>query len=89
MKSQGHGQGHKSTFGMCNTFGRSRSVYKSDVEYRFLSPNGQMTLKVKVNGLHFQYQLGEFQDAYLVQIPWFYLKSITSYCMDKPNFLEF
>ena len=36
----------------------------------------QMTLKVKVNDLHFQYQLRVSQDAYLVQIWWFYLESI-------------
>ena len=33
--------------------GRPRSVYKNNVECRFLSQNGQMTLKVKVNDLHF------------------------------------
>ena len=48
-----------------------------------------MTLKVKVNDPHFQYQLRESQDAYLVQIWWFELKSITSYHKDKPNSLEF
>ena len=48
-----------------------------------------MTLKVKVNDLHFQYQLRESQDVYLVQIWWFQLKSITSYHADKSNFLEF
>ena len=51
--------------------GRPRSVYKSDVEWRFVSWNGQMTLKVKVNASNFQYQLQESQDAYLVQIWWF------------------
>ena len=48
-----------------------------------------MTLKVKVNDPHFQYQQRESQDSYLVQIWWFYLKSFTSYCMDKTNFIEF
>ena len=43
--------------------GRPRSVYKSEVECRFVSWNGQMTLKVKVNASHFQYQLQEPQDA--------------------------
>ena len=33
-----------------------------------LSRNGQMTLKVKVNDPHFQYQPRESQYAYLVQI---------------------
>ena len=46
-----------------------------------------MTLKVKVNVYHFQY-LRESQDAYLVQIWWFQLKSIKSYHTDKPNFLN-
>ena len=46
-------------------------VYKSDAECRLLSLNGQMTLKVKVNYLDFQYHLKESQDAYLVQIWWF------------------
>ena len=54
-----------------------------------LSRNGQMILKVKVNDPHFQYQPTYSQDAYWVQIWWFYLKSITCYCKDKPNFLEF
>ena len=33
--------------------GWPRSVYKSNVECRFLSRNGQITLKVKANDLHF------------------------------------
>ena len=48
-----------------------------------------MTLKVKVNDPHFQYQLRESQDTNLVQIWWFKLKSITSYPADKPIFLAF
>ena len=48
-----------------------------------------MSLKVKVNDLHFQYQLEVSQDACLVQIWWFSLKSMRSYRADKPNFLEF
>ena len=48
--------------------GRPRTVYKSDVECHFVSQNGQMTLKNKVNASYFQYQLQESQDAYLVQI---------------------
>ena len=47
-----------------------------------------MALKVKVNAFHFQYQLRESQDAYLMQIYLFQLKSIKSYA-DKPKFLEF
>ena len=54
-----------------------------------LSWNGLVTLKVKVNEPHFQYELSESHDAYLVQIWWFQLKSVTSYRADKPNFLEF
>ena len=38
---------------------------------------------------HFQYQLRESHDAYLVHIWWFWLKSITSYHAVNPNFLEF
>ena len=48
-----------------------RPVYKSNVEWFFFSKNCQMTLKVKVNASHFQYQLIESQDAYLVEIWWF------------------
>ena len=48
-----------------------------------------MTFKVKVNDLHFQYQLGISQDACLVHIWWFESKSMTSDRTDKPNFLEF
>ena len=43
-----------------------------------LSPNSQMTLKVKVNDPHFQHQVRESQDAYLVQLWWFSLKSWTN-----------
>ena len=46
-----------------------------------------MVLMVKAS--YFQYQLRESQDAYLVQIWWFSLKSIKSYRTDKPKFLEF
>ena len=49
----------------------------------------KITLKVKVNDLHFQYQLRVSQDAYLLQIWWFQPKSVTSCRADKPNFLEF
>ena len=48
-----------------------------------------MILNVKANDPHFQYQLKESQDAYLVPIWWFQLKSITSHRTDKLDFLEF
>ena len=35
---------------------------------KILSHNGQMTLKVKVNGIHFRYQLRESQDAFSEQL---------------------
>ena len=56
---------------------------------RILSEMAKMTLKVKVSDPHFQYQPRPFQDVYLVQIWWIQPKSVTSYCADKPNFLEF
>ena len=49
----------------------------------------KMTLKVKVNDLHFQYQPRVSHDACLVQIWWSLPKSMMSYRTDKPNFLEF
>ena len=77
------------SLGHVTPLGQPSSVYKSNVECRFVSLNGQMTLKVRINDPHFQYYWRESQDAYLVQIWWFYLKAVTSYCMDKPNLLEF
>ena len=56
--------------------------------FLILSRNGQMTLKIKVYDPHFQYLPKEFLDTYLVQILAFWLRSITSYCADKPNFPE-
>ena len=47
-----------------------------------------MTLKVKVNDLHFQHQLRVSQDVYLVPIWWFQLKSVTSYGVDKVKFTD-
>ena len=47
------------------------------------------TLMVKVNDLQFQYQQRVSQDACLVQIWWFELKSIRSYRIGKLNVLEF
>ena len=49
----------------------------------------KMTLMVKVNNLHFQYQPRVSQDACLVQIWGFQRESLTSYRVDKPNFQEF
>ena len=51
------------------SLGRPRC--KSYVDHHFLIRNGQMILKVKVNDLHFQYQMRVSQDACLVQIWWF------------------
>ena len=48
-----------------------------------------MTLKVKVDDPHFQYQPGVFQDACLVQIWWRHPKSVKSYRTEKLNYLEF
>ena len=48
-----------------------------------LSWNGQMTLKITVDDLQCLISV-ESQDAYLVILT----QSITSYCADKPNFLE-
>ena len=53
-----------------------------------LSQNGQMTLKVSVNDPHFQCHLRKSQDAYLMQIWWLLLKSITNH-VEKEKFLEF
>ena len=49
----------------------------------------KMTLKGKLNDLHFQYQLEVSQHACLVQIWWFQLKCVTSYYADKRSLLEF
>ena len=48
----------------------------------------KMTLKVKVNNLHFQYQPRVSQDACLEQIWWFQLKPVTSYRLDKVKFTD-
>ena len=48
----------------------------------------KMTLKGKVNDLHFQYQLRVSHDACLAQIWWFQLKSVMSYCADKVKFTD-
>ena len=62
------------TFGTCNTPPQAKISILERCWMQFLgilSQNGQMTLKVKVNDPHLQYQLRELQDAYLVQIWWF------------------
>ena len=48
----------------------------------------KMVLKVKVNDLHFHYQLRASQDTCLVQIWWFQLKSVMSYHADKVKFTD-
>ena len=48
----------------------------------------KMTLKVKVNDLHFQYQPRVSQGACLVQIWWFQLKYVMSYRADKVKFTD-
>ena len=61
----------RARLGRVAPLGQPRSVYKNNVECRFFRWNDQMTLNVKVNASHFQYQLREYQDAYLVLIWWF------------------
>ena len=73
----------RARLGRVTPLGRPRSVYKSDIECRFLSRKGQMTLKVMVNDSHFQYHLRESLDAYLVQILLSKPKSVTSYRTEK------
>ena len=48
----------------------------------------KMTLKVKVNNPYFQYQPIVSYDAFLVQIWWLQLKSVTSYHADKVKFMD-
>ena len=48
----------------------------------------KMTLKLKVNDLHFQYQPRISRDVCLVQIWWFQVKSVTSYHADKVKFTD-
>ena len=68
---KGCGVKTRASLGHVAPLGWPRSIYKGDIECRFVSRNGQMTLKVRVNTSHFQYQLWESKDAYLVQIWWF------------------
>ena len=55
----------------------------------FWAEMAKMTWKVIVNDPHFQYQPRVSQDAYFVQIWWFRPKSVMSYSVYKPSFLEF
>ena len=48
----------------------------------------KISLKVKVNDLHFQYQPWVSQNACFVQIWWFHLKSVMSYHADKEKFMD-
>ena len=48
----------------------------------------KITLKVKVNDFHFQHQPRVSEDACLVQIWWFQLKSVTNYRADKVKFTD-
>ena len=82
---------NKSTLGRAILLDRPGSVYKRDVECRFVESWFEMfkwpwrsrsmtPYSTPVKGI---------PDAHLVQIWWFQLKSISSYCGDKPNFLDF
>ena len=53
----------RARLGRVAPLGQPKSVYKSNAEFRFVSWNGQMNMKVKANASYFQYQLQEFQDA--------------------------
>ena len=48
----------------------------------------KMTLKVTVNDPYFQYQVKVSHDECLMQIWWFRLKSVMSYCADKVKFTD-
>ena len=49
-----------------------KSYRKDKLDFlEFLVKMAEMTLKIKVNDLQFQYQPRVCQDAYLVQIWWF------------------
>ena len=48
----------------------------------------KMTLQVKVNDLHLQYQSRVSQEACLVQIWWFQLESVMSYRADEVKFTD-
>ena len=66
------------------------------MSYRADKPNflefwvkmAKMNLKVKVNDPCFQYQPRVSHDACLMQIRWFQLKTVTSYCADKVKFTD-
>ena len=48
----------------------------------------EMSLKFKVNDRHFLYQPRLSQDATVVQIWWFNLKSLSSYHVDNVKFTD-
>ena len=64
---------------------------KQDRFLRILSEMAKMTLKVKLNDLHFQYQVKASQDACFMEIWWFQHTFVRSYraydkkvkCMDR------
>ena len=79
----------RARLGRVATLDQPRSVYKSNVQCSFLSRNdGQMTLKVKVNDFHFQYQPRVSPDAWLEHIWWFQFETMTSYRVDKVKFTD-
>ena len=47
----------------------------------------KVVFKFKVSNTNFQYQLRVIHDAYLVQLWWFQLQSVTRYRADKVKFL--
>ena len=55
---------------------------------RILSQNGQNDLEGQGQWSYFQYQSRVSLDACLMQIWWFQLKSVTSYCLDKVKFTD-
>ena len=68
---------------------KSASYHMDKPNFRELwGKMAKMTLKVKVIDPNFQYKLRVSHDVYLVQIWWFQLKSVTSYCTDKVEFTD-
>ena len=64
------------------------TIYRADKPnfQEFWVKMAKMTLKIKVNDLHSQYQPRVSQDACLVQIWWFQLTVVTNYRADKVKF---
>ena len=74
---------------MTSIFDTSRGLSRGQAKFpRILSQMSKMTLKVKLNDIHFQYQPRVSQHACLVQIWWFQLKFVTSYRADKVKFTD-